>query len=145
MNASKCRACLNSYYILLVAKPKCIQNQYASNKTMKILLIFKFFHYIWFISENLPFTYTLKEKNDKVSLQRWRRVIGIMRYYNKLLFSALTFQMESENYQKAWDKIKFFISICRKHWVPNQAILNVVLGSKLSAEVKITLPIQFHT
>ena len=34
---------------------------------MKILLIFRFFHYIWFIdSENFYFIIILKEKNDKV-------------------------------------------------------------------------------
>ena len=34
---------------------------------MKILLIFRFFYYIWFIdSENLYFIFILKEKNDKV-------------------------------------------------------------------------------
>ena len=39
----------------------------CNNKTMKIFLIFRFFHYIWFIdSENLCFILILKEKNDKV-------------------------------------------------------------------------------
>ena len=41
-------------------------NYYANNKTMKILLIFRFFYYIRFIdSENLCFILTF-EKNDKV-------------------------------------------------------------------------------
>ena len=36
---------------------------YANKKTMKILLIFRFFHYIWSIdSENLRFILILKEK-----------------------------------------------------------------------------------
>ena len=42
------------------------QNAYGPNiqtKTLKILLIFRFFHYIWFIdSENLCFILILKEK-----------------------------------------------------------------------------------
>ena len=53
----------NSYYILLETKPKFIWTQYANNKTMKILLIFRYFHYIWFIdSEKLCFILILKEK-----------------------------------------------------------------------------------
>ena len=62
----KCGASQNSYYILLVAKPKYIWNQYAK-KTMKILLIFRFFQYIQFIdSENLCFI-LFQRKNDKIS------------------------------------------------------------------------------
>ena len=35
---------------------------YANNKTMKVLFIFRFFHYIWFIdSENLCFILISKE------------------------------------------------------------------------------------
>ena len=49
--------------VLLVARPKCVWNQYSYNKTMKKLLIFRFFHYIWFnYSENLCFIFILKEK-----------------------------------------------------------------------------------
>ena len=36
-------------------------------KTMKMLLIFTFFHYIWFDDfDNLCFILILREKNDKV-------------------------------------------------------------------------------
>ena len=58
---SKCGAYWNSYYLLLVAKPKCIWNQYANNKTMKILLRFRFLHNIWLYFINIS-----KRKNDKV-------------------------------------------------------------------------------
>ena len=52
----------DSYYILLVAKLKYVWNLYANNKTMKILLVFRFFHYIWFIdSENFCFILILRE------------------------------------------------------------------------------------
>ena len=57
----------NSYYILLEAKPKCIWTKYTNNKATNILLIFRFFIYIWFIGrENLCFILIFKEKNDKV-------------------------------------------------------------------------------
>ena len=63
----KCSAYWNSYNILLVGKPKCIWNWYANNKTTKIMLKFRFFHYIWFFdSENLCFILILKRKNEKV-------------------------------------------------------------------------------
>ena len=59
---SKCRVYYNSHYILLAAKQRCIWNWYAKNKTMKILLIFRFFHYIWYIdSENLCFIIVHRE------------------------------------------------------------------------------------
>ena len=62
----KCRTYQNSYYILVVAKAKCIYDQYANNKTAKILLTFRFFHHIWYIDgENLCFIFNL-EKNGKV-------------------------------------------------------------------------------
>ena len=49
--------------ILLEVKPKCIWTYYANHKTTKILLIFRFYHYILFIdSENLCFILILKEK-----------------------------------------------------------------------------------
>ena len=37
---------------LLQAKAKCIWTSYANNKTMKILLIFRFFHCIWFVDSD---------------------------------------------------------------------------------------------
>ena len=43
---SKCGAYQNSYYTVIVAKPKCIWDQFENNKTVKILLTFRFFHYI---------------------------------------------------------------------------------------------------
>ena len=53
----------NSCYILLGATPKCIWNQYGNTKITKMLLIFTFFHYAWFIdSENLCFIHIFKEK-----------------------------------------------------------------------------------
>ena len=40
---------------------------YANNKTMKIIVIFTFFRYIWFIdNENSCFILILKRKTDKV-------------------------------------------------------------------------------
>ena len=40
---------------------------YANNKTVKIIVIFTFFYYIWFIdNENSCFILILKGKNDNV-------------------------------------------------------------------------------
>ena len=72
--ASKYSVYQNSYYILLEAKPKCIWTSYANNKAIKILLIFRFFLYIWFIdSENLSFILILKEKMTRF----WHLVLFI--------------------------------------------------------------------
>ena len=58
----------NSYYILLETKSKCLWTQYANNNTMKILLISRFFHNIWFIdSENLCFV--LKKQWQSFDIQ----------------------------------------------------------------------------
>ena len=61
-----CGAYLNSYHISLLAKSRCIWNYYANNTTMKILLIFRFFHNIWFIDcEDLCLILILKGKRAR--------------------------------------------------------------------------------
>ena len=40
--------------------------QYENNKTMKILLIFRFFYYIWFIDSEYLFHSYVEKKCDKV-------------------------------------------------------------------------------
>ena len=51
----------------------------ANNKTVKILWIFRFFHYIWFIDrENLNLTIILKEK--------------MTRFWHLILFISLTWK-----------------------------------------------------
>ena len=63
--------------LLLEAKPTCIWIQYDKNKTTTTLLIFRFFHYMWFIdSKNLCFIFILKEK--------------MTRFFHLLLFISLT-------------------------------------------------------
>ena len=48
------------------ASPKYIWTYYTVQKTMKILSIFRFFNYIWFIdSKNLCFILILKQKMTK--------------------------------------------------------------------------------
>ena len=72
----------NSYHISLVAKPRCIGSWYANNKMMTILLIFRFFHYIWFIdSKDFRFILILKEK--------------MRRLWHFMLFISLNFEISA--------------------------------------------------
>ena len=58
---------------------KCIWTYYANNKAMKILLILRFFHNIWFIcSENVCLILILKEK--------------LTRFWHLILFISLIFE-----------------------------------------------------
>ena len=51
------------YYTLLVAKLNAYEISMQTSKATKILLLFRFFHYIWFNDgENLCFILILKEK-----------------------------------------------------------------------------------